>query len=162
MTDAIAAERATQEPLLYASVDYDGTDADDGMVASARDFTADFLTASPAAGRRPVARERVDLARLVVSELVTNAVRHAPGPCRLLLELFEDALEISVFDGLEASPVPGATTPAASDSTASRSSSPSARASAWSRTRPGSGSGRASPSSEARPGGGPEPPRRIF
>ncbi|RSS35661.1 ATP-binding protein [Streptomyces sp. WAC08241] len=106
MTDAIAAERATQEPLLYASVDYDGTDADDGMVASARDFTADFLTASPAAGRRPVARERVDLARLVVSELVTNAVRHAPGPCRLLLELFEDALEISVFDGLEASPVP--------------------------------------------------------
>ncbi|MFC8176140.1 ATP-binding protein [Streptomyces sp. NPDC057242] len=106
MTDAIAAERATQEPLLYASVDYDGADADDGMVASARDFTADFLTASPAAGRRPVARERVDLARLVVSELVTNAVRHAPGPCRLLLELFEDALEISVFDGLESSPVP--------------------------------------------------------
>ncbi|MFE0774940.1 ATP-binding protein [Streptomyces sp. NPDC058861] len=106
MTDAIATERATQEPLLYASVDYDGADADDGMVASARDFTADFLTASPAAGRRPVARERVDLARLVVSELVTNAVRHAPGPCRLLLELFEDALEISVFDGLESSPVP--------------------------------------------------------
>ncbi|MEW1901557.1 MULTISPECIES: ATP-binding protein [unclassified Streptomyces] len=106
MTDAIAAERATQEPLLYASVDYDGADADDGMVASARDFTADFLTASPAAGRRPVARERVDLARLVVSELVTNAVRHAPGPCRLLLELFEDALEISVFDRLETSPVP--------------------------------------------------------
>ncbi|MGJ7417377.1 ATP-binding protein [Streptomyces cinereoruber] len=92
--------------MLYASVDYDGTDADDGMVASARDFTADFLTASPAAGRRPVARERVDLARLVVSELVTNAVRHAPGPCRLLLELFEDALEISVFDCLETSPVP--------------------------------------------------------
>ncbi|MFJ4338388.1 ATP-binding protein [Streptomyces sp. NPDC088915] len=106
MTDAIAAERATQGPLLYASVDYDGTDADDGMVASARDFTADFLTASPATGRRPVARERVDLARLVVSELVTNAVRHAPGPCRLLLELFEDALEISVLDGLETSPVP--------------------------------------------------------
>ncbi|MFE5513764.1 ATP-binding protein [Streptomyces sp. NPDC056529] len=106
MTDAIAAERATQEPLLYASVDYDGADADDGMVASARDFTADFLTASPAAGRRPVARERVDLARLVVSELVTNAVRHAPGPCQLLLELFEDALEISVFDRLETSPVP--------------------------------------------------------
>lgn len=106
MTDAIAAERATQGPLLYASVDYDGTDADDGMVASARDFTADFLTASPASGHPRVPRERVDLARLVVSELVTNAVRHAPGPCRLLLELFEDALEISVFDCLEASPVP--------------------------------------------------------
>lgn len=41
----------------------------------------------------------------MVSELVTNAVRHAPGPCRLLLELFEDALDISVFDGLDGAPV---------------------------------------------------------
>ncbi|MFF5784820.1 ATP-binding protein [Streptomyces sp. NPDC012693] len=106
MTDAIATERATREPVLSASVDYDAGDAGDGMIASARAFTADFLTASPAVGRRPVSREGVDLARLVVSELVTNAVRHAPGPCRLLLELFDDVLDISVFDRVETSPVP--------------------------------------------------------
>ncbi|MFF4169617.1 ATP-binding protein [Streptomyces sp. NPDC001744] len=106
MTETIAAERATREPVLSASVDYDGVDADGGMVASARDFTVDFLTASPSPEHGPVTRERIDLARLVVSELVTNAVRHAPGPCRLLLDLFEDALEISVFDRLETSPVP--------------------------------------------------------
>ncbi|MFE1500360.1 ATP-binding protein, partial [Streptomyces albidoflavus] len=104
MTDAIATERVTREPVLSASVDYDVGDADDGMIASARAFTADFLTASPAVGRRPVPRERIDLARLVVSELVTNALRHAPGPCRLLLELFDEVVEISVFDRVETSP----------------------------------------------------------
>jgi anti-sigma regulatory factor (Ser/Thr protein kinase) len=76
------------------------------MIAAARDFAADFLTAAPAAGGDPVSQERVDLARLVVSELVTNAVRHAPGPCRMLLERFEDALDISVVDRLDTAPVP--------------------------------------------------------
>lgn len=106
MTDAMAAERATTEPVRSVSVDYGGGDAVDGLISSARDFTAAFLTAPPTPGHEPVTRDCVDLARLVVSELVTNAVRHAPGPCRLLLELFEDALEISVFDGADASPVP--------------------------------------------------------
>ncbi|MEU6981903.1 ATP-binding protein [Streptomyces sp. NPDC046324] len=103
MTDLTAMESATRRPSLSASVEYD---MGDGMIASARDFTADFLSASPAVGREPVTRERIDLARLVVSELVTNVVRHAPGPCRVLLELFDGALEISVFDRQEASPVP--------------------------------------------------------
>ncbi|MBT2444442.1 ATP-binding protein [Streptomyces sp. ISL-36] len=94
---------SARRPALCASVDYDGGD---GMITSARDFTADFLNASPAVGREPVTPERIDLARLVVSELVTNVVRHAPGPCRLLFELFEGVLEISVFDRREASPVP--------------------------------------------------------
>ncbi|MEU7005336.1 ATP-binding protein [Streptomyces sp. NPDC046332] len=103
MTDVTAMQSATRQPSLSASVEYD---MGDGMIASARDFTADFLSASPAAGREPVSRERIDLARLVVSELVTNVVRHAPGPCRVMLELFDGALEISVFDRQEASPVP--------------------------------------------------------
>lgn len=106
MTDAIAAEPATRRSVLSASADYDGADPGTGMIARARAFTADFLTAAPAGGREPVSQERIDLARLVVSELLTNAVRHAPGPCRLTLELFEDALEISVFDGEQTSPVP--------------------------------------------------------
>ncbi|GGU97630.1 hypothetical protein GCM10010275_40080 [Streptomyces litmocidini] len=105
MTDAITAERAVPEPLLSASAVFDST-ADGGAIGSARAFTADFLAAAPAVRGEPVTRERVDLAKLVVSELVTNAVRHTSGPCRLLLELRQDALEISVFDRAAAAPVP--------------------------------------------------------
>ncbi|MEV5974730.1 ATP-binding protein [Streptomyces sp. NPDC051921] len=105
MTDAITAERAAPEPLLSASAVYDSA-SDGGAIASARAFTADFLAAAPSVRRAPVADERVELAKLVVSELVTNAVRHTAGPCRLLLELRPDTLEISVFDRGAAAPVP--------------------------------------------------------
>ncbi|CAM5662808.1 hypothetical protein [Streptomyces afghaniensis 772] [Streptomyces afghaniensis] len=37
-------------------------------------------------------------AELVVSELVTNAIRHAPGPCELILRLFRGRLAITVRD----------------------------------------------------------------
>ncbi|MEU6977615.1 MULTISPECIES: ATP-binding protein [unclassified Streptomyces] len=105
MTDAITAERTAPEPLLSASTVFDST-ADGGAIGSARAFTADFLAAAPAVRHRPVTEDRIDLATLVVSELVTNAVRHTSGPCRLLLELRQDAVEISVFDRATAAPVP--------------------------------------------------------
>ncbi|MFD4551889.1 ATP-binding protein [Streptomyces sp. NPDC058466] len=38
-----------------------------------------------------------DLA-LVVSELVTNAGRHAPGPCRMYLETVEEGVAVEVWD----------------------------------------------------------------
>ncbi|MFF5973305.1 ATP-binding protein [Streptomyces sp. NPDC012769] len=106
MVEVITRRGAVRRPSLSASVTYGDADTGDGTIAAARDFVAEFLTAAPGAGGDPVPRERVDLARLVVSELVTNAVRHAPGPCRVLLERFEDALDISVADRLEAAPVP--------------------------------------------------------
>ncbi|MER6195406.1 ATP-binding protein [Streptomyces microflavus] len=37
-------------------------------------------------------------AQLVVSELVTNAVRHAPGQCGLHLEVVADEVAITVWD----------------------------------------------------------------
>ncbi|HVE46048.1 MAG TPA: SpoIIE family protein phosphatase [Acidimicrobiales bacterium] len=43
--------------------------------------------------------ERVDTAVLLVSELVTNAVRHARGPCALVVCLGEESVELSVEDG---------------------------------------------------------------
>ncbi|MGW0118577.1 ATP-binding protein [Streptomyces sp. NPDC003327] len=104
MTDATTVERATPDPLLFASAVYD-TAQHGGAVGAARAFTADFLAAAPSV-RGPVADERVELAQLVVSELVTNAVRHAAGSCRLLLELRRDTLDISVFDGEASAPVP--------------------------------------------------------
>lgn len=105
MTDAITAERAIPEPLLSAGAVYD-EGSRGGAIASARAFTAGFLAAAPTVLPGPVEDERVELAQLVVSELVTNAIRHTSGPCRLLLELGRDWLEISVFDREPAAPVP--------------------------------------------------------
>jgi anti-sigma regulatory factor (Ser/Thr protein kinase) len=44
-------------------------------------------------------------ARLVVSELVTNAIRHAPGPCGLTLHLIGEELVITVWDTSAEEPV---------------------------------------------------------
>jgi anti-sigma regulatory factor (Ser/Thr protein kinase) len=38
------------------------------------------------------------MVQLVVSELVTNARKYAPGPCLLNLEISEGAVQISVWD----------------------------------------------------------------
>ncbi|MEU4067060.1 ATP-binding protein [Streptomyces wedmorensis] len=103
MTDAITAERAAREPLLSASAEFD---SDGGAIGTARAFTADFLAAAPSTRREPVTEDHVDLAKLVVSELVTNAVLHTAGPCRLVLELRRGTLEISVFDRAVAALVP--------------------------------------------------------
>ncbi|MFF8288687.1 ATP-binding protein [Streptomyces sp. NPDC016309] len=81
-----------------------------GAIGSARDFTAAFLLANKGDGAsiRPRA---VDDARLVVSELVTNVVRHAGGPCRVELDLNGGMLEIAVSDGYEVAPVAHAPDP---------------------------------------------------
>ncbi|MEU3254850.1 ATP-binding protein [Streptomyces sp. NPDC006997] len=54
--------------------------------------------ALPASAPRPLRAGLAVDAILVVSELVTNAVRHAPGPCAMTLELSADDLTISVWD----------------------------------------------------------------
>ncbi|MDN3293327.1 ATP-binding protein [Streptomyces ficellus] len=82
----------------------------DGAIASARDFTASFLLAKVAEGA--VVRPRtVEDARLVVSELVTNVVRHASGPCRVDVSLMSGMLEIAVSDTYEVPPIARAPDP---------------------------------------------------
>jgi anti-sigma regulatory factor (Ser/Thr protein kinase) len=44
-------------------------------------------------------------AQLVVSELVTNAIRHAPGPCGMILRFCDDELVVTVWDGSLEKPV---------------------------------------------------------
>lgn len=105
MSEVITGRGPVCRPTLSASVSYEAADQGAEVIASARDFVADFLGAVRVAGGGPVSQEHVELARLVVSELVTNAVRHAPGPCRVLLEWSADALDISVADRHEAAPV---------------------------------------------------------
>ena len=43
--------------------------------------------------------EQADTAGLLVSELVTNAIRHACGPCALVVAFDGDTVEVSVEDG---------------------------------------------------------------
>ncbi|QTE01921.1 ATP-binding protein [Streptomyces cyanogenus] len=56
------------------------------------------------AGHHPRKRPSHD-AQLVVSELVTNAVRHAPGPGELLLEVTPDAAHLRIVV-CDSSPLP--------------------------------------------------------
>ncbi|WP_344361809.1 ATP-binding protein [Streptomyces gobitricini] len=85
------------------------TDLQDA-IGSARDFTTAFLLAGARQGRG-IRTRTVEDARLVVSELVTNVVRHAAGPCRIDLHLTAGALEIAVSDADGAAPVAHAPDP---------------------------------------------------
>ncbi|MFE0509083.1 ATP-binding protein [Streptomyces sp. NPDC058964] len=85
-------EQGRSAPLRYGTV-WDTTHA---PIADARHAVRTLLAQ---AGLDPDHQPSQD-AQLVVSELVTNAIRHAPGPGGLLLELTPDAtlLRIAVHD----------------------------------------------------------------
>jgi len=74
-------------------------DASPESAALTRGFTAGVLEG---AGWR----EQVDTAVLLVSELVTNAVRHAGGPCALVVTFGDDVVELCVEDGQPEAPRP--------------------------------------------------------
>ncbi|MEV8545076.1 ATP-binding protein [Streptomyces sp. NPDC051572] len=63
-------------------------------VARARESTRDFLGGL----HRPIAAEEADTVVLVVSELVTNALRHGGGACTLDLTAHPDSIEVTVHD----------------------------------------------------------------
>ncbi|MCG7206523.1 ATP-binding protein [Streptomyces arenae] len=73
-------------------------DGADGCIAGARHRTSEFLARARSAYGVPVPARAVDLAQLVVSELVTNALKYAPGPVLLRLGIADGALEIEVWD----------------------------------------------------------------
>jgi anti-sigma regulatory factor (Ser/Thr protein kinase) len=82
----------------------------DGAIASARDFVASFLLAKAADGVT-IGASTVGDARLVISELVTNVVRHASGPCQVDLELVGGVLHIAVSDTHQVAPIAHAPDP---------------------------------------------------
>ncbi len=61
-------------------------------------MSRDFLTTVQAVHGLPVSERAMGMAQLVVSELVTNARKYAPGPCLLDLEIVEGAVQISVWE----------------------------------------------------------------
>lgn len=80
-------------------------------ISRARALARAFLTDLRARHRLPVSDHAVGMAQLVVSELVTNARKHAPGPCLLTLELDGDVVEITVWDTEPRTPVVRAADP---------------------------------------------------
>ncbi|MET8942753.1 ATP-binding protein [Streptomyces sp. NPDC004542] len=67
-------------------------------IAEARHRATAFLTEYERGHRSRVPDRVVGLAELVVSELVTNACKYAPGPVLLCLRLAGEALEVEVWD----------------------------------------------------------------
>ncbi len=108
MTLDDACESASTDPRLRAGAAYDG---EPGSIADARRFATGFLTRAGTLHGFPVSRETIETARLVVSELVTNACKYAPGPCVLDLELSERVLEITVWDANPRLPITRAAEP---------------------------------------------------
>jgi anti-sigma regulatory factor (Ser/Thr protein kinase) len=82
------------EPLLSVSAAFEGS----AEIADARDMARNFLERLQAVHGLPVSQRAIGMAQLIVSELVTNARKYAPGPCLLTLEAGRGAVEITVWD----------------------------------------------------------------
>jgi anti-sigma regulatory factor (Ser/Thr protein kinase) len=67
-------------------------------IARARHLAAGFLTRVQAEHGLHVSQRALDLTQLVVSELVTNARKYAPGPVLLDLQITGDTVEVVVWD----------------------------------------------------------------
>lgn len=100
-------EEGESEPLgYYPTMDTHGAGAGQGTVlpwgpsapAAARDLSDRALADVPGQARRE--------ARLVVSELVTNAVLHGERPLRVRVSAAKDRVTIEVADGGAAEPSP--------------------------------------------------------
>ncbi|MFD3546763.1 ATP-binding protein [Streptomyces sp. NPDC058655] len=72
-------------------------------IADARDLARAFLADLRTSHGLPVSGRAVDTVELVVSELVTNARKYAPGPYSLTLAVRDTSVEVSVWDS---SPTP--------------------------------------------------------
>ncbi|MEW2512860.1 ATP-binding protein [Streptomyces sp. NPDC046870] len=95
-TDPVLAGGAVPDrPVIQTSVALvgDGTD-----IAHARHLAAGFLARVQTGHGLPVSKRAMDLTQLVVSELVTNAHKYAPGPVLLDLRVIGDMVEVAVWD----------------------------------------------------------------
>jgi signal transduction histidine kinase len=80
---------------LSASAAYDG---DSSCIGAARHLAVGFLTDVQAVHGLPVSERAMGMTQLVVSELVTNAVKYAPGPLMLDLQIVGGGVRVSVWD----------------------------------------------------------------
>ncbi|MCT9094074.1 ATP-binding protein [Streptomyces sp. ASQP_92] len=86
------------EPLVDPVITVSATFEDGEEIAQARDLARDFLTSVQGDHGLPVSKRAMGMVQLVVSELVTNARKYAPGPCLLTLRVEDGAVQVSVWD----------------------------------------------------------------
>ncbi|MFB6805198.1 ATP-binding protein [Streptomyces sp. NPDC056387] len=84
---------------VSAAVAFEGWES----IAEARRLAASFLDGLRTVHGLTVSEWVSETVQLVVSELVTNTRKYAPGPCLLTLEVVEGGIEVSVWDS---SPTP--------------------------------------------------------
>ncbi|MFE9451893.1 ATP-binding protein [Streptomyces sp. NPDC006739] len=87
---AVPEEQAVQTTVALGG---DGT-----SIARARHLAAGFVTRAQTEHGLPVSQRAMDLTQLVVSELVTNALKYAPGPVLMDLRITGGMVEIAVWD----------------------------------------------------------------
>jgi anti-sigma regulatory factor (Ser/Thr protein kinase) len=95
--DGTADEQTMQTTVALAG---DGT-----VIAQARHLASQFLTRVQGEQGLPVSQRAMDLTQLVVSELVTNARKYAPGPVLMDLRIVGDMVEVAVWDSAPVLPV---------------------------------------------------------
>ncbi|MEU3341972.1 ATP-binding protein [Streptomyces sp. NPDC002144] len=97
MDDGPAGDGCTAPPgcVLQKSVALEG---DGTCIAQARHLAADFLTQAATRHGLAVSARVRELTQLVVSELVTNARKYAPGPVLLELRITGGLVEVAVWD----------------------------------------------------------------
>ncbi|WP_333736168.1 ATP-binding protein [Streptomyces sp. IBSBF 2806] len=73
-------------------------EGDDGCIAEARQHAVAFLDRARSDHRLPVSERALGLTQLVVSELVTNARKYAPGPVLMELRVTAHAVDVVIWD----------------------------------------------------------------
>ncbi|MFC7992521.1 ATP-binding protein [Streptomyces pilosus] len=96
-----------ETPLYYGASWGDGA----AQAADARRSVRALLACAPRIGHIGVPPTLAMDAELAVSELVTNAIRHAPGTCGMTLRMSRQELTITVWDSSTEQPTPKKTDP---------------------------------------------------
>ncbi|PPS86946.1 ATP-binding protein [Streptomyces sp. MH60] len=100
-------DRLSDVPVKV-SAEYQGRPGD---IARGRELAGAFLARVREAQGAAVSDRAVEVVQLVVSELLTNACKYAPGPSLVELELAEDRVEVTVWDSAPVLPVPATADP---------------------------------------------------
>ncbi|MFE6365908.1 ATP-binding protein [Streptomyces sp. NPDC057806] len=94
----LAGQDEGQQPLVERPISVSAAFEGSEDIAAARGLAREFLTSLQAVHGLPVSGRALGMVQLVVSELVTNARKYAPGPCLLTLEVSDGAIEVTVWD----------------------------------------------------------------
>ncbi|MFD4694491.1 ATP-binding protein [Streptomyces sp. NPDC058463] len=70
-----------------------------GSISEARHFAVGFLSKWRDQHKAEVTTDTLQITQLIVSELVTNARKYAPGPALLQLQAVGETLVVDVWDG---------------------------------------------------------------